>query len=163
MHILIDPLYEKEKWKKAKDKEIIITSSAVFLFLVLLVVGIIYSPEDYFVHLIILVVITTIFTWLTIYELSVRMKNINSRYRFFSSIDSGQLSKEELTFIGIAKKEATKEGMKGQLLSFSFKEKGKKFTREIYLLNGECELKPGEKVKADIFSSVLLSYEVISV
>ena len=162
MNILIDGPSEKEKWKKAQERELIICSSLTVLFLIGLVLGIIYSPEDYLLLQILLIALTSAFIWLSIYEVSVRMKNISAYCRFYSSFNQETAGLERLTYLGVKKEEAVKDGIRSKLLSFSFTEKGKTYHRDIYLLKGEFNLKEGSQIEAEVFYSVLISYKEIS-
>ncbi|MCI2069095.1 MAG: hypothetical protein LKJ88_05920 [Bacilli bacterium] len=160
MIILLDSKKEEAEAKQKKDRFLSLFVLVSFLVLTGLTLGIIYSPEDYLLLEIVMILLLTIYLWLTIYFFSSPYRALKKRYLFFLESKEGIKEEEEVEVLGLEKDQTlTKDGLTAYLLKGQIKEKDKVYPRDIYLLTEEDNLLPGMKIKAVTFNNVLFAYE----
>lgn len=163
MTFLLDIEKELSEAKKKRTKEVILSVFLCLAYLIFLSVSIAFSGDHYLIIMWISIVLGAALAWWLIYYLSVVVRRNNAYLRFFENATHGE-KKEEIIHVVSSSKEPSfsKEGMDASMVKGSFKEDGKVFERDLYLISDGASFKEGEKVKVTSFSSVILSYEVLS-
>lgn len=153
---------EKE-FKRFKNKKVFWIILLVALLLIVIVgdvLGILLNKDNHPAIYISLVVVTIAVICFDLFIYGGPLHVANAYYKFFKSVKCG-LSKKEILTINKIEDDASysKSVIEGTKLTASFLENGKSYNREIYVLLYEVDLKVGDKIRGDIFSSVLLAYE----
>jgi len=159
---LIDVKKESEIARFLKQKEL-----TIFIVISLLVfsgvtLAIVFSKEEYTLLLWILIAVLTLYIWGALYFFSVPFKQARRYDHFYQSALNGLLSEDTVEVCSVIAGNISKDGLEAKQLVTQFKENGKIYERDFYLLKGQFDLKEGTRIKAKSFSGVLLAYEVVS-
>ena len=99
MNYSLDVVSEYQNAKKTLFRHSLVYS----LILTLVIVGdallVTLAKENYTINMIIAIVITILFGWLSIYFFSNVYRDMDAKYRYFKGYDSGLKPKEEVEFL----------------------------------------------------------------
>jgi hypothetical protein len=160
---VVDVAKQNAKYAALKTKWLSIFIGISALFLAFVVTAILLSPEHYDVLMWALIALGTLYVWWTLYFFSVLYREILHYHRFYENALHGLRDEETLTIVSVdPSSNLTKEGLDASLIKGSFKENGKTYERDLYVLNSPLSLQAGQVVRVKSFDSVLLSYEVLA-
>lgn len=161
MREALDVVTEQERFHRQELKELLVYGGVAFLYLLALTLTILFSGDDYLIPLIVMLVVSVLFVWGTIYLFTTLFPYAHSRVKFFGAAQKGLRKREQVVYESLGKEgEVTKEGIEARLLKASFYENGKTFERDYYVLGSFPELEKGTALTIESFSSVVLAYEV---
>jgi hypothetical protein len=159
---LINVKKESEIARSLKQKELTIFIAISLFVFSGVTLAIVFSKEEYTLLLWILIAVLTLYIWGTLYFFSVPFKQACRYDRFYQSALKGLLSEDTVEVRSLVTGNISKDGLEAKQLVAQFKENGKTYERDFYLLKGQLNLKEGTRIKAESFSGVLLAYEVLS-
>lgn len=99
MNYSVDVAYEYQKAKSAFLRWSLLFSLIFTFVLIGDVLLVLLAGEYYTVNLVISIIITIIFVWLSIFFFSNIYGDVNNRYRYFKGYESGLKANEEVEFI----------------------------------------------------------------
>jgi len=161
MIAVVDVKKEAGHYRSLKTKWLSAFVISTLGFFLIMSFAIAFSPDDYLILEIALMVFSTLFIWAALYFFGVIYKRIRRYDRFFQSALSGLKEKERLIFDSLLEDETiSKDGMEVKIMKTHFVENGKTFERDLYVFDDFGPLESGASIDVETFSNVVLAYEV---
>ena len=147
-----------------KIRSIFLRYSLIFsLLLTALIIGdvllIALANEDYLVNLIISIIITILFIWGAIFFFSNIYSEINAKYRYFKSYDSGIHPTDEIVLLRRSEELCYINGLYVYPLYVKFVTSLSEQEKIIYTLDKDLDFKEGDKLTVTTYQRILIKAE----
>ena len=161
--ILIDLKKEMENYQRKKFHSVIFFSLISFLVVIIIALGIIFSPPQFIWLLIILVVLFIAYSIGALLFLIGPFKEIMVKAKLFRNMSSSSIFDEELTLTKIDDGELhSYQGLVSLQMTFSSSNEEKESQRILYiLLPSESKMEIGRRYNVRSSNNLILSYEEI--
>ena len=151
-----------EEYKKSRSKLIRYTLLFSLVLTVTLTADtllVVLTKGNYIVSLIIAIAITSLFSWFAIYFFTNIYSEINARYRYFKSYDSGVKSVEEVQFISKDDGLCYVNGLYVYPIRIRSYDGLKVVDKLIYTLNENLDYKVYDKLTITTYQRILIEAE----
>ena len=151
-----------EELKKSKSKLIrytLLFSSVLTVTLTTDTLLVVLSKENYTIPLIIAIVVTSLFGWFAIYFFTNIYGEINVRYRYFKSYESGVKSIEEVEFVNKEDELCYVNGLYVYPVHIKSFDGLKVVDKLIYTLNENLDYKADDKLTITTYQRILIEAE----
>ena len=151
-----------EEYKKSRSKLIRYTLLFSLVLTVTLTADtllVVLTKGNYTISLIIAIAITSLFSWFAIYFFTNIYSEINARYRYFKSYDSGVKSVEEIQFISKDDELCYVNGLYVYPIRIRSYEGLKIVDKLIYTLNKNLDYKVYDKLTITTYQRILIEAE----
>ena len=158
-HYYVDINDELNKAKKTFLFASLLFSSIFTLVIVVDILLIALSNEEYQVNLIISIVITSLFAWFTIYFFSNIYQDVNNRYRYFKGYQSGEQSTDEVIVIDTSDELVYVNGLYVYPFYVKYVSNLEGTDKIIYTSNKDLGLVKGDKLTVTTYRRILVKME----
>ena len=130
--------------------------TAVIISDVLLVM---LANENYLVNLIVSIVITILFAWISIYFFTNIYSEVNAKYRYFKGYESGIHPTDEIVFIKKSDELCYINGLYAYPMAVRFISNLSEQDKIIYTLDKNLDLVEGDKLTVTTYQRILIKAE----
>lgn len=161
--ILIDSQKEMNIYQRKKSRSILFLSLISLLVVIMIALGIIFSPPQFIWLLIVLTILFSVYSIALIVFLIGPFKETTVKVKLFCNISSSSTLNEELTLTKITDEERySYQGLASLRMIFSSTSEEKEIERTLYiLLPSESKMEIGKKYRVKSSNNLILSYEEI--
>ena len=159
MNYSVDIQYEYQMAKSAFLRWSLLYSLVFTLVLVGDILLVSLAGEYYTVNLVISVIITSIFMWLSIFFFSNIYSEVNNRYRYFKGYESGLKANEEVEFLKKSDELCYINGLYAYPVYVRYSVGLSKTDKVIFALNNDIDFEMGDSLTITTYQRILIKAE----
>lgn len=159
MNYSVDIQYEYQMAKSAFLRWSLLYSLVFTLVLVGDILLVSLAGEYYTVNLVISVIITSIFMWLSIFFFSNIYGEVNNRYRYFKGYESGLKANEEVEFLKKSDELCYINGLYAYPVYVRYSVGLSKTDKVIFALNNDIGFEMGDRLTITTYQRILIKAE----
>lgn len=159
MNYSVDVQFEYQKAKSVFLRWSLLFSLAFTLVLIADVLLIVLAGEYYTVNMVIAIIITIIFAWLSIFFFSNIYGDINNRYRYFKGYESGIKAIEEVEFIKKSDELCYINGLYAYPLYVRYSVGLSKTDKVIFVFDNNTDFEMGDYLTITTYQRILIKAE----
>ena len=152
----------EREYQKVKSK--LFRLSLLFSLILTVVIAsdvllVILSKEDYLIQLIVAIIITSAFTWFTIFYFSNIYNEVNAKYRFYKGYGSGIHPVDEVIFVHQGEELTYINGVYAYPVSVEYVSTLSSKEKIIYVTEKNLGYEKGDKLTIETYQRILLKAE----
>ena len=159
MNYSVDIQYEYQRAKSAFLRWSLLYSLIFTLVLAGDILLVSLAGEYYTVNLVISVIITSIFMWLSIFFFSNIYGEVNNRYRYFKGYESGLKANEEVEFLKKSDELCYINGLYAYPIYVRYSVGLSKTDKVIFVLNNDIGFEMGDNLTITTYQRILIKAE----
>ena len=159
MNYSLDVSSEYQKAKTTLFRHSLVYSIILTLVIIGDVLLVALAKEDYRVNMIIAIVITILFGWLTIYFFSNVYRDMDAKYRYFKGYDSGLKPKEEVEFLKKSDELCRVNGLYVYPVYVRYSIGINRQDKVIFCLDNNLEYHMGDRLTISTYQRILIEAE----
>ena len=159
MNYSLDVVSEYQNTKKTLFRHSLVYSLILTLVIVGDVLLVTLAKENYTINMIIAIVITILFGWLSIYLLSNVYRDMDAKYRYFKGYDSGLKPKEEVEFLKKSDELCRINGLYVYPVYVRYSIGLNRQDKVIFCFNNNLEYHMGDKLTISTYQRIIIEAE----
>lgn len=152
----------KDEYRKAKSKLFrysLLVSGVLLVAIVADVLLVLLAGENFRANFVIASVVTILLAWFLIFFFSSLYGDVNSRYRYFRSYDSGEKPVEEVEFLGKSEELCFINGLYVYPLYVRYSIGLNVQDKVIFTLDNNLDYEMGDKLTIETYQRILMKAE----
>ena len=159
MDYCVDVNHEYQLAKGRMLKYSLLFSLVLALIIISDVLLVLLAGEDYFVNLIIAIIVTTLFSWFAIYFFTNIYNDIDARYRYFKSYASGIKPTDEVVFLKMSDELCFVNGLYVYAISIRYVSALDSQDKIIFSMSNDLGYSLGDKLTITTYQRILIKAE----
>ena len=159
MNYSVDVNFEYQKAKSKLFRMALLFSVILTVVIIADVLLVVFASEEYTVNLIIAIVITALFSWFAIYFFTNVYNDINARYRYFKSYESGIKPTDEIIVIRKGNELSYVNGLYVYPIWVTYINNLSSQEKIIYTMDQNLQYESGDKLMVTTYQRILVQAE----